>query len=55
MIMKKEELNLDNIPLDAIVVAGIVLAWSLPIILAYLFIRLCIVRPIHSLFGGKKK
>jgi len=53
--MKNEDINLDAVPLDAIIVAGIVLAWSLPIVLAYLFLRFCIVNPIKSLLGGKKK
>ena len=53
--MKDINILTEKVPLDATIVGVLVLLWSLPLILAYLFIRLCIVKPIYSLFGGKKK
>jgi hypothetical protein len=43
-----------EIPKDALIASIAVLIWSAPIVLAYLFVRFCIVNPVQSLFGVKK-
>tara|TARA_R110000803_G_scaffold25308_7_gene60476 strand:- start:92 stop:256 length:165 start_codon:yes stop_codon:yes gene_type:complete len=42
------------ISLDATIAAVIVTIWAAPVILAFLFIRICIINPLQSLFGDKQ-